>query len=187
MLFRSNVMNAVVVNSPSADLAIKGQSGILRVTDYRGVDVLSAYGPLDLDSLRWAVLAEIDASEAFAPIRAFGRTVLVVATAMALAVTILALAASHFLTTPLRVLAEGARKLGAGETNVVVNLRSRDEFGQLGRVFNSMASSIRDQKEKLQKQIEENLELLHSILPASAVVQRQGGDTKANQIGRAHV
>ena len=33
---------------------------------------------------------------------------------VALAVTILALAASHFLTTPLRVLAEGARKLGAG-------------------------------------------------------------------------
>jgi len=178
---QGNVMNALVVNSQSADLALKGQSGILRVNDYRGVDVLSAYGPLDLDSLRWGVLAEIDASEAFAPIKAFGRTVLVVATAMALAVTILALAASHFLTAPLRVLAEGARKLGAGDTDVVVNLHSRDEFGALGKVFNSMAANIRDQKEKLQRQIEENLELLHSILPASAVAQRQGGDTKANR------
>lgn len=178
---QGNVMNAVVVNSQSAEQALRGQSGIQRVTDYRGVEVLSAYGALDLDSLRWAVLAEIDTSEAFAPIRAFGRTVLVVATAMALLVTLLALAASHFLTAPLRLLTEGARKLGEGNTNVMVNLRTRDEFGELGKVFNSMAANIQDQKERLQRQIEENLDLLHSILPASAVAQRQGGDPKANQ------
>lgn len=178
---QGNVMNILPVNSESAILALRGQSGIMRTMDYRGTDVLSAYGPLELDSLRWAVLAEIDSEEAFAPVREFGKKVMVFGTGMALAVTMLALVASHFLTKPLRALAEGVRKVGAGQTEVVVNLRTRDEFGDLGRAFNAMAASIKEQKDKLQRQISENLELLHGILPASAVVLRQGGDTKANR------
>jgi class 3 adenylate cyclase len=178
---QGNVMNILPVSSESAILALRGQSGIMRTTDYRGTDVLSAYGPLELDSLRWAVLAEIDSEEALAPVREFGKKVMVFGTGMALAVTMLALVASHALTKPLRALAEGVRKVGAGQTEVVVNLHTRDEFGDLGMAFNAMAASIKEQKDKLQRQISENLELLHGILPASAVVLRQGGDTKANR------
>ena len=178
---QEDVINVMPVNTPSTDLALKGQSGIHQIYDYRNEEVLSAYGPFELDSLRWAVIAEMDTSEAYAPIRAFGRTVIVVATAMALGVTLLALFCSHILTHPMRLLAEGARKVGEGDTNVKIRITSHDEFGELAKVFNKMASSIRTQQENLEKQIHENQELLLNILPASAVAQRQEGDEKASR------
>ena len=39
-------------------------------------DVFTAYGPVDLDSLRWALLTKIDRSEAMAPLHALGRRIL---------------------------------------------------------------------------------------------------------------
>lgn len=175
------VICTLPVQTKSVEQALLGRSGIATVTDYRGQKVLSAYGPLEMKSLRWAVLAEIDAAEANAPINAFGRRVLTVATGMALAVTVLAMICSHLLIRPLRVLTEGARRLGAGETDVRVDLKSQDEFGALGRVFNDMAQNIEKQTELLESQVRENQELLLSILPASAVAQRKEGDEKASR------
>jgi class 3 adenylate cyclase len=178
---QGNVLCVLPVDSPAAQAALNGQSGIMETTDYRGEKVLSAYGPIELDSLRWGVLAEMDMAEAEAPVRAFARRVVIAAAALAGLVTIVALAVANLLTSPLRRLAEGARRLGAGETDVQVDVKSQDEFGELAGVFNDMAASIKTQKENLERQVHENQELLHSILPASAVAQRREGDEKANR------
>jgi len=178
---QGSAMNLVSVSSPGVEKALRGQSGLEVATDYRGKRVLSAYGPLEVDSLRWAVIAEMDEDEATAPIRQFGRLVVIASCAMALLVSLLALVSSHVLTRPLRALTEGARRLGAGQTDVKVNVRSRDEFGELGAVFNEMADSIRTQTDRLEEQVNKNQELLLSILPASAVAQRQEGDERASR------
>lgn len=178
---QGNVLCTLPVDSPAAVAALNGQSGIMEATDYRGEKVLSAYGPLELDSLRWAVLAEMDIAEAEAPVHAFARRVIIAASALAFAVTLVALVAAHLLTRPLRQLADGARRLGAGESGVRVDVRSQDEFGELAHVFNDMSSSIETQKQKLEQQVYENQELLHSILPASAVAQRREGDERASR------
>jgi class 3 adenylate cyclase len=178
---QDSVICALPVESKSVAAAFRGQKGIAVVNDYRGEETLSAYGPLELDSLRWAVITEKDLAEVEAPIHQLGRTVLIVASGMALAVTLLALMFSHLLTRPLRALTEGALRLGRGETDVQVRVKSRDEFGELGRVFNQMSENIKLQTERLEGQVRENQELLHNILPASAVAQRQEGDEKANR------
>ena len=48
--------------------AIAGQSGAEVILDYNGNPVLSAYAPLKLAGLDWAILAEIDVAEAFCPV-----------------------------------------------------------------------------------------------------------------------
>ena len=169
------------VETPSVTEALRGRSGVMRTIDYRGVPVLSAYGPVEVDSLRWALLSEMDQDEADEPIRSFGSTVLRVASGLAVASTLLALACSYLLTQPLRVLAKAAQRLGAGDSDVRVPVTSQDEFGQLGEVFNEMSASIRQQREKLEAQVRENQELLLAILPASAVAQRREGDEKASR------
>jgi class 3 adenylate cyclase len=178
---QGSTIGVLPVTTESVELALRGKSGIREVVDARGERVLSAYGPIELDSLRWAVLAEKDIDEAYAPIREFGRKVIIVASGMALLVSLLALACSSLLTRPLRLLTEGAKRLGAGDTGVRVNIKSKDEFGELGRVFNEMADSIKSQTSKLEDQVRENQELLLSILPASAVEQRKEGDERASR------
>lgn len=178
---QGSAMNLVSVTTPGVEKALRGQSGLEVTTDYRGKRVLSAYGPLELDSLRWAVVADMDEDEATAPIRKFGRRVVIASSAMALLVSLLALISSYALTRPLRALTEGARRLGAGQTDVKVRVTSRDEFGELAVVFNEMADNIRTQTDRLEDQVQKNQELLLSILPASAVAQRQEGDEKASR------
>ena len=61
------------VDTTTARLALEGQQGFQITDDYRGIPVYSAYGPIDFQGVRWAVLAEIDVAEAHAPIDALSR------------------------------------------------------------------------------------------------------------------
>lgn len=54
------------VNSSTARQALGGASGIEIVDDYRSVPVLSAFAKVSFDGLNWAILAEIDETEAYA-------------------------------------------------------------------------------------------------------------------------
>jgi class 3 adenylate cyclase len=178
---QGNVINQLPVRTPAAEDAIRGREGLAIITDYRGVPVLSSYGPLDLDSIRWGVIAEMDVDEAYAPIRAYARHALLAATGLSLGTAILALVASWLLVRPLRQLTDAARRIGAGEVGVRVDLNSRDEFGDLARTFNQMSESLRDQRSELEAKARENQELLLNILPAAAVAQRRDGDEKATR------
>ncbi|MBW8000828.1 MAG: methyl-accepting chemotaxis protein [Planctomycetes bacterium] len=48
--------------------ALSGRSDADVILDYNGNPVLSAYSPLDIKGLHWAILAEIDVAEAFCPV-----------------------------------------------------------------------------------------------------------------------
>ncbi len=47
--------------------ALSGKSDCKELKDYRGKTVLSSYAPLGMNDLKWAIIAEIDKNEAFAP------------------------------------------------------------------------------------------------------------------------
>jgi class 3 adenylate cyclase len=178
---QNTVLNQLPVRNAATEQALHGREGLTTLADYRGVPVLSSYGPLDLDSLRWAVVAEMDVAEAYKPIHDYARRALLATTALAIGTTLLALLSSWLLVRPLKQLAAAARRIGAGETAVSVDLRTRDEFGELARVFNDMASNLRRQRTELEEKARENQELLLNILPASAVELRRDGDEKATR------
>lgn len=58
------------VNTESANLALTGKSGIATQKDYRGEWVVSAYAPLAIDGVQWAILSEQDVAEAFNDVEA---------------------------------------------------------------------------------------------------------------------
>lgn len=53
------------VTSITSKNALDGKRGIEIVNDYRGIPVLSAYAPINISGLKWAIMAELDESEAF--------------------------------------------------------------------------------------------------------------------------
>jgi len=58
------------IDTESARTALTGSTGFMITPDYRGIPVLSAYTPVELEGVKWVVLAEIDEAEAFAPVLA---------------------------------------------------------------------------------------------------------------------
>jgi methyl-accepting chemotaxis protein len=57
------------IDHETARKALAGGAGTQVAQSYDGVEVLSAYAPIDLLGLRWAIVAEISAEEALAPLR----------------------------------------------------------------------------------------------------------------------
>jgi methyl-accepting chemotaxis protein len=56
------------VKTEGTEAALAGESGYARFDDYRGISVLSAYKPINIGGLQWAIMSNIDEAEAFAPI-----------------------------------------------------------------------------------------------------------------------
>jgi methyl-accepting chemotaxis protein len=56
------------ITTDSAVAALDGKSGVVDTTDYADKRVISAYAPIDVLGLRWAVLAEVDHDAALAPV-----------------------------------------------------------------------------------------------------------------------
>jgi sigma-B regulation protein RsbU (phosphoserine phosphatase) len=69
----------------------------------------------------------------------------------------------------LKLLTEGANRLGKGDFDVRVNIRSTDEFGRLGKLFNQVVPQL---KERLQmgQSLELAREVQQNLLPRQAPV-----------------
>jgi class 3 adenylate cyclase len=171
----------VPVEHDAAALALRGQTGLKAVNDYRGVPVLLAYAPVDLDSLRWGVIAKIDEAEAMAPLGIYSKRVLAWGVGIALLATLMALLLAKILTRPITALVRAARQVSLGELDVKVELIATDEYRDLGEAFNEMVTSLRTNREELDHQLMENERLLVSLLPASGAAQMRNGNAEARK------
>ncbi len=56
------------VATEAADAALAGETESRVIEGYNGKPVLSAFAPLEVEGLEWAILAEMDVAEAFSPV-----------------------------------------------------------------------------------------------------------------------
>jgi class 3 adenylate cyclase len=168
------------VDTPSVDSALQGQSGTEVETNYLGREVLSAYGPLEVEGADWVIVASIDSSEAFAPVAAFARHLILTVAGILLVVALLSLLLAQVFTRPVRGLVTAVRRVAAGELGEEVPVRSRDEFGDLATAFNDMSRTLQIKQDLIEEQRAEHDKLLHTLMP-DAVAQRyrEGEETIA--------
>ncbi|MFC1516867.1 SpoIIE family protein phosphatase, partial [Thermodesulfobacteriota bacterium] len=81
-------------------------------------------------------------------------------------IIILAFSFSRTVTKPIEALADGARRLAKGDFDTRVNIRSRDEFGEMGRVFNMVGPQL-EENYKMRHSLELAMEVQQNLLPKS--------------------
>ena len=97
---------------------------------------------------KWTVIVQQPTTEAFAPIRAsLWRSLLSVAAGTVLA-AVLAYWLAQRMSSPIRMLEEGARRIGAGQFEHRVTISTGDELERLAGRFNEMAEELGFSKEK---------------------------------------
>ncbi|MFM9034206.1 MAG: adenylate/guanylate cyclase domain-containing protein [Mycobacterium sp.] len=154
-------------DSTSVAEALSGNTGVRTGDNYlgRNVKVLSAYGPLNLPGLRYAVIARIHESEALAPVARFARNIALSTGAIVLLVCLLALLFARILTRPVKQLAAAVERVKGGELGIRVPVTSRDEIGELASSFNDLSTSLQTKQQLIEAQRKENDELLASLMP----------------------
>ncbi|MBV1889362.1 MAG: HAMP domain-containing protein [Proteobacteria bacterium] len=129
------------VTGETVDNALEGHEGVSVVDDYRGISVLSAYGPVDFHGVRWAILAEIDEAEVMQPINQMKLFALLATLGVIAVVVVIALYASRAVSGPISRMAKAMDDLAQGNFNVdIPGVERGDEIGV-------MASSVQVFKE----------------------------------------
>ena len=92
-----------------------------------------------------------DWNVAFAAVRELGRSIVLLSLLAALLVIALAYGLVVSLTDPLEKLTAGARALARGDYSHELPVATRDEIGDLTRVFNQMTSALKRSHDSLER------------------------------------
>lgn len=134
------------IQSVGAKTAISGKTGEEIQLDYRNISVLSAFSPLDIKGVEWAILSEIDEAEAFLPAENLQTkiivTVLIGSVIVVIIAAIIAFLLSNRIAAPLTQMAN-TLKLGKGNLNCELDESGNDEIADIAHCFNSFVNSVR--------------------------------------------
>jgi len=164
-LMRSNsrfIPNSVLstsVKTISAVNAFKDKIGSQIIDDYRTIACLSSYDRLAIKGLNWAIIAEIDYSEAMIPIVSLRNDIVF----LSLIICVFLFSIAHFIsrtiTKPIVKLKNAALKIGEGDLNVNLKPKSADEIGLLTEAFNTMTQQLKDERLKRMSALYDGQEL----------------------------
>ena len=124
--------------------ALAGDSGTDIIIDYNGNSVLSAYAPLDIFGERWAILSEIDESEAMASVTALQNISVWVFAVMAIACVVIGYLIARSISRPVVRVSEAIASIADGNLDVEIKNTRRDEIGQLAISMQSMQAKLKD-------------------------------------------
>jgi len=170
------------VDTRAVNEALKGNDGMDIITDYNGNKVLSAFSSLEIGDTRWAVIAEIDETEAFKAIRALEIFMAVVALmAVIIIVTITTLVAKD-ITRPIIQAVNLARIMSEGDLTQSLNIKQNDEIGLLARSLNTMNTSLGN----MFRDIAQGVETLSSSSEALSAISQKMTKGAEETSGKAH-
>jgi len=131
------------ISTQGVQAALSGKKGFEIFNDYRNVSVLSAYTPLNIPGLNWALMSEIDENEAFTPVSILSASILKLS--IILFIVMAAISAgigvffAHRMTKPIISLSNTMREVE--DTNNLTlrsEVNSKDELGSMANAFNGM-------------------------------------------------
>lgn len=112
------------------------------LTSQKKLSFFYAISPVYLQGKDWQVLAKIDIDEVMAPQKSFYGLLLILNLILLLLGTVLIVYGVNISFKNITILADGARRLGAGDLHHRVLIREKHEVGALADGFNTMADNL---------------------------------------------
>ena len=150
------------VHTQDVQRCLQEQSGVADVLDYRSIPSIVVYRWLPERNL--CMIVKLDQTEAYAPARAFGGTILLSSLVALLVATVLAVGLARSMTRPILALQTSAARFGHGDLDVRLPEISHDELGGLAREFNKMAETLAEQQTHLRRRAEQFFNLTLDLL-----------------------
>jgi len=140
-------------------------------------------GSYEVTGLGWGLFVQAELGDVYHPVRTMMKSTIAWALG-ALGLSILAaFIFAGKLSKPIKRLAAASRAFASGKYVTRVEIRSGNEIGELAHTFNTMASEIENQIDKLQKAADENNELfLATIRTLAETIDAKDPYTKGHSV-----
>jgi len=115
--------------------------------------------------------ATVPSARAFASLRESRRGLILTGAAAAFMIAILNFVGARELLRPILLLSEGAKRVAAGDLDIYLPVRGRDEIADLTRSFNDMAQRIREGRESLEGARDELAQLNAGLRDANRTLE----------------
>ena len=136
------------VNTDASRAALSGQTGFDVILDYRGVPVYSAYSPVEIKGLNWAILSEIDEAEGLLATLDLSSSLTSTAIAITIFVVVLGIGVVFLvgkaLSKPILAMHETVEEISK-TLNIGLRIpeqESKDELNEMARALNHMLSAF---------------------------------------------
>jgi len=141
------------IHTEVTDAALAGKTGTKIIEDYRKIPVLSAYAPVNIPDVQWAILSEIDEAEAFDMINTIrnylgGFLFLVLFLLSGIAFFI-----ARTITRPVNDLVDMSKDIAQGEGDLTkrMEVATKDELGDLSTWFNMFLERLNNMVIEIKK------------------------------------
>ena len=123
-------------------------SGVINITD-DGIEYFAGAAKIAVGGLH--VVTRISVSAAYLTARQLLSDLVIVGLIIVFIAAVSAVAVSRKFTAPLEVLSAAVRKVAKGNFDINVDIKSRDEIGQLSNSFNNMADELMERERSLKR------------------------------------
>jgi len=154
-------VKAAIAGERSEELAIVS-------TDLAGTQVLTSVAPIE--PLNWYVFVEQPVAEVYERLNAsILRTGLLLLAGLVIS-AIGAMALARGMVRPIRTLDEGARRIGEGDLDQKIEVRTGDELEALANRFNNMSAQLRESYAGLERKVEDRTRELKNSLDQQTAI-----------------
>lgn len=154
------------VDTEGARAALKGEESAKIIIDYNGNPVLSAYTRITVGDIHWALLSEIDESEAFGAVNSLRNTSLVIAAICILLILGAAILLTKSITNPIHKLVAYILELAQGRLDTHLEIHSKDEIGDVALALEKLSDDL---NKSLTQVMQDSTVLANSSTELSAI------------------
>jgi len=149
VLAKGTTIAAVPVNTPAGKAIAAGRTGVSHYENYMGEKVIGAYTPLNINGLKWGIVAEIYQDEAFQAVESLGELIALYGGITFVAVLIVAIAVglwfAHGLSRPISRLSETVAEISANnDLTLSISEAGDEEVSQAASSVNALIRRLRD-------------------------------------------
>lgn len=155
-----------------------------RYADRDGYEVIATVAAIP-DS-PWRFIAELPTAQAFGDLQNLGRLSLVLEMFLAGLLGVIAWFVARDIVAPLGRLVDATRRIGRGDLGVRVDIRERDEIGELGHAFNEMTTALADSTSRVRQLHQHEIERASQLATVGELASGVAHEIRNPVVGVAH-
>jgi len=163
------------ISAPPMQLCLSRQNSELLDEDYRRQAVIHGFRYVP-EIGGGCIMAHIDQHEAFAPVHALERRILVAMFLFIIIAAVVARLLARRIVSPIVRLTDAARKISRGNHSIRADVKGLDEISELAESFNQMTDALADSQRNLEAKVLERTQALSNSQERYMLAERAVND-----------